>query len=215
MVFNILAQWCPCSGGGGGSGGGTSQFAWLAIFALAFGLWQAVKWTRATWNTKGTSTMSRFTKVGLIVVLAAAMGVVVGTQLIAADDADAPAGKATIETSGVPKLLDLGSKTCIPCKMMAPILDELKTDYAGTFDVEFVDVGLRENAAKAEKYGVKTIPTQIFFDEKGAELWRHEGFLGKQEILAKWKELGYRFSSQDASLRTVKQEHAGRTVLGM
>jgi thioredoxin 1 len=195
-LANILAQ-CPCSGGGGGSGGGMSQFAWLMLFALAFGLWQAVKWTRATWNTEGTSNMSRFTRIGLIVVLVTSMGAVVGTQLIAADEADAPQGKATTETGGVPKLLDLGSKSCIPCKKMAPILEELNKDYAGKFDVEFIDVGERENAAKAKQYGIKLIPTQIFFDKDGKELWRHEGFLGKADILGKWKELGYEFGGAE------------------
>ncbi len=141
--------------------------------------------------------MSRFAKVGLIVVLAAAMGAIVGAQLITTDDADAPTGTATTETGGVPKLLDLGSKSCIPCKKMAPILEELKKDYAGKFDVEFIDVGERENAAKAKQYGIKLIPTQIFFDKDGRELWRHEGFLGKADILGKWQELGYAFGASE------------------
>lgn len=188
---------CPCSGGAGGSAGGMSSFAWLTLFALAFGLWQSVKWTRATWNMEGISNMSRFARVGLIGVLLAAMVAIVGAPLIAVDEADAPQGKAAIEAAGVPKLLDLGSKSCIPCKMMAPILEELKEDYAGTFDVEFIDVGERENAAKAKQYGIQMIPTQIFFDKDGKELWRHEGFLGKEDILAKWKELGYEFGGAE------------------
>jgi thioredoxin 1 len=89
----------------------------------------------------------------------------------------------------LPKLLDLGSKQCIPCKAMAPILEELKREYAGTLDVEFVDVWLKENAPLAEKHGIKLIPTQIFFDAAGKELWRHEGFISKEDILAKWREL--------------------------
>jgi len=194
-MIAMLSQ-CPCSGGGGGSGGGMSQFAWLMLFALAFGLWQAVKWTRATWNMEGASNMSRLTKVGLILVLVTSMGAVVDTQLIAADEADAPQGKATTETGGVPKLLDLGSKSCISCKMMAPILEELKKDYAGKFDVEFIDVGQRENAAQAQRYGIRQIPTQIFFDKDGKEIWRHEGFLSKADILAKWKELGFVFEAE-------------------
>lgn len=166
-------------------GRGMSQFAWLTLFTLMFGLWQAVKWTRATWNMEGTSNMSRFTRVGLIVVIVAAMAAIVGMQLMAADEADAPRGKATTKTSGLPKLVDLGSKSCIPCKKMAPILEELKKDYAGKFDVEFIDVGERENAGKARQYDIKLIPTQIFFDKDGKDLWRHEGFLGKADILAK------------------------------
>lgn len=90
-----------------------------------------------------------------------------------------------------PKLLDLGSKSCIPCKMMAPLLEELTKEYAGRLQVEFIDVWLKENAAKGKEYGINAIPTQIFFAPDGKELWRHEGFLSKEDILAKWKELGY------------------------
>lgn len=161
---SILAQ-CPCSGGGsGGSGGGINQTALLILLALAVGLWQAVKWTKRTWNIQGTNNMQRFGKIGLIIALVGAFGVVAGTRLIGqsatADQA------ATAQSSGIPKLIDLGSKECIPCKMMAPILEELKRDYAGRFDVEFIDVGLRENAKVGQQYGIKLIPTQIFFGKK-------------------------------------------------
>lgn len=93
----------------------------------------------------------------------------------------------------LPRLLDLGAKKCIPCKKMAPILEELSDEYAGIFDVEFIDVWLPENEKRAEEYNISLIPTQIFFDASGKELWRHEGFLAKEDILAKWKELGYNF----------------------
>ena len=105
----------------------------------------------------------------------------------------APAPKANL-----PLLLDLGSKQCIPCKMMAPILDEITKEYAGKFDVKFIDVWLKENAEQAKKYGIKLIPTQIFFDANAKELWRHEGFFSKEDILAKWKELGFAFKTASA-----------------
>ena len=92
---------------------------------------------------------------------------------------------------GTPKLLDLGSDRCIPCKQMAPILDELKLTYAGVLDVEFIDVWKPENQQAATEYGIKSIPTQIFFDAKGNELWRHVGVISKEDILNKWKEFGY------------------------
>ena len=72
--------------------------------------------------------------------------------------------------------------------MMAPILDALKKEYADRFEVKFFDVWKEPDVAK--KYGIKIIPTQIFFDESGKELFRHEGFFSKEDILAKWKELG-------------------------
>jgi len=71
---------------------------------------------------------------------------------------------------------------------MAPILEELKKEYAGRLLVEFIDVWQTPDAG--EKYKIKMIPTQIFFDTAGKELFRHEGFFAKKDILAKWKELG-------------------------
>jgi thioredoxin 1 len=88
----------------------------------------------------------------------------------------------------LPRLVDLGADKCIPCKMMAPVLADLKTNYAGRLEVEFIDVWKNPDAGKP--YKIKLIPTQIFFDAKGKERFRHEGFFGKEDILAKWKELG-------------------------
>ena len=88
----------------------------------------------------------------------------------------------------LPRLLDLGAGKCIPCKMMAPILEELETVYAGKLDVVFIDVW--ENQQAAGQYNIRMIPTQIFYDATGTELFRHEGFFSKEDILAKWNELG-------------------------
>lgn len=89
---------------------------------------------------------------------------------------------------GLPKLLDLGATKCIPCKMMAPILEELKKTYAGKLEVVFIDVW--EKPEEAKQYKINLIPTQIFFDASGKERFRHEGFYSKEDILSKWKELG-------------------------
>ncbi len=96
--------------------------------------------------------------------------------------------EAVEQSKALPRLVDLGADKCIPCKMMAPILEELKSEYEGTLIVEFIDVW--KNPDEAPKYGIKLIPTQIFFDASGKERFRHEGFMSKEDILAKWKELG-------------------------
>ncbi len=88
----------------------------------------------------------------------------------------------------LPKLLDLGSVSCIPCKMMAPILEELKNEYKGRVDVIFVDVWQDDTLAK--KYGIQAIPTQIFFDASGKEVYRHVGFFPKEDIIKKFAEMG-------------------------
>lgn len=97
----------------------------------------------------------------------------------------------------LPKLLDLGAEKCVPCRMMAPILEELKREYAGRLEVEFIDVW--QNPEAARRHGIQMIPTQIFFDAEGRELYRHVGFFGKEDILAKWKELGVDLSRNNAS----------------
>ena len=103
------------------------------------------------------------------------------------EKAEAPS--VTIEQAkALPRLVDLGADKCIPCKMMAPLLVELRSEYEGTLKVEFIDVW--KNPDEAPKYGIKLIPTQIFFDASGKELFRHEGFYSKEDILAKWTELG-------------------------
>lgn len=128
----------------------------------------------------------------LLVVAAAAAAIVLkgakqgnATTTVAVTTAVAPV------TAKLPKLLDLGATKCVPCKMMAPILEGLKKEYSGRLNVEFIDVWANENAGKS--YGVEMIPTQIFFDADGKELFRHTGFFSKDDILSKWKELGVEF----------------------
>jgi thiol-disulfide isomerase/thioredoxin len=84
--------------------------------------------------------------------------------------------------------MELGAATCIPCKMMVPVMEELAKELQGKLDVQFVDVNKRGDLA--EKYKIFAIPTQIFFDKNGKELFRHEGFYPKADILAKLKEWG-------------------------
>jgi len=85
-------------------------------------------------------------------------------------------------------MIDLGATECIPCKMMAPIIEELKSEYAGRADIIFIDVW--KNPNEAQKYGIRSIPTQIFFDQNGRELYRHTGFLDKKSIVGILSKLG-------------------------
>jgi thioredoxin 1 len=95
---------------------------------------------------------------------------------------------APAEKKSLPELVDLGASKCVPCKMMAPILEELRKEYDGRLEVTFIDVWQNPDAGKA--YRVEMIPTQIFLDANGQELFRHTGFFAKADILAKWQELG-------------------------
>ncbi len=97
---------------------------------------------------------------------------------------------AAADQKALPKVVDFGDKFCIPCKLMAPALEELKAEQAGKLEVQFVSVGDKENLPLVEKHKITLIPTQIFFDADGKEVWRHEGYISKHGILLKWKELG-------------------------
>jgi thioredoxin 1 len=78
-------------------------------------------------------------------------------------------------------MIDLGATECIPCKMMAPILEELKVRYSGRADILFIDVW--KNPVQAKVYGIHTIPTQVFFDRNGREVYRNIGFMDKKRIV--------------------------------
>lgn len=99
--------------------------------------------------------------------------------------------------AALPVLLDLGSDSCAACKTMEPILDEMRETFEGQFHVRFLDA--RKDRSVVSEYGIRVIPTQIFFDEDGGELFRHQGFYGREDILAKWAELGYTFDTSTPS----------------
>jgi thioredoxin 1 len=88
----------------------------------------------------------------------------------------------------IPLMVDIGAKKCIPCKMMAPILEDLKKEYAGVFKTEFIDVW--ENPGAGDKYGIRAIPTQIFYDASGKEFYRHMGYFSKKQILDTFRNQG-------------------------
>lgn len=99
--------------------------------------------------------------------------------------AELPSATAATATqalaSGKPSVIDLGARTCIPCKKMAPILEELSDTYRGKANVLFIDV--RADNAAAKRFAIQMIPTQIFFDVKGQEVSRHIGFMDRPDLI--------------------------------
>ena len=91
---------------------------------------------------------------------------------------------------GKPAVIDLGARTCIPCRKMAPILESLAGEYGGRASVLFIDV--HEDQAAARKFRVQMIPTQIFFNAQGKEVNRHVGFLDRAAIIRELKAAGLR-----------------------
>jgi len=162
----------PCDCGGGNCTSGMSKWIWVLLVLAIAGVLIA----------KNAGKKDAITPAQGNDKVAAAVDVA-GTNVAAV----ATSGPA-VQEKPIPRLVDLGAGKCIPCKMMAPILSELKSNYVGRLDVQFIDVW--EDPTQSEKYGIKIIPTQIFYDPAGKELFRHEGFFSKEDILGKWKEFG-------------------------
>jgi thioredoxin 1 len=181
-----------------------SEFAiaWLIILAIAILLWAGNRYFRIGRKTQMSKEESKGGgKKFLIaaILIAAAVLAVVVYFISRQSPQNAPNSNTTFEagkggTHGLPTLLDLGAKQCIPCKKMAPILEELRKEYEGRLEVIFIDVWQNPNAG--EQYHIQLIPTQIFFDTNGGELFRHEGFFSKEDILRKWRELGLDFNTE-------------------
>ncbi len=93
-----------------------------------------------------------------------------------------------VPSKGVVTLVDIGAKSCIPCKMMDPILQKLDKQYEGKATVIFIDV--RYHQEEARRFRINGIPTQIFFDKTGKEVYRHAGFMSEAAIVEQFKKMG-------------------------
>ncbi len=78
--------------------------------------------------------------------------------------------------------LEIGAESCIPCRMMQPIMKEIADEYPGVVEVIFHD--LYKNRSIAQKYNIRVMPTQVFLDAEGREFFRHEGFYAKDQLKA-------------------------------
>jgi thioredoxin 1 len=203
QIQNPMAT-CSCKGGDG-----SEMLPLLVIVLLFIGFNLALSWFKKS-RMKGKPIMKHIKSIAIVAVLVVAVGAVVAikqskkvtdaatpplkiagvseTALQPATPAELPAPPSGA-VQALPKLVDLGAGKCIPCKMMAPILEDFKKSHSDKFEVQFIDVW--QNPEPGKQYGIRVIPTQIFFAPDGKELFRHEGFFGKEDILAKWKELGF------------------------
>lgn len=93
-----------------------------------------------------------------------------------------------VPVKGMVTMVDLGATECIPCKAMAPILTKLKAVYSGRAAVVFIDVW--KNPEQAPKFGIRAIPTQIFYDSSGKEVTRHTGFMSEAAIVEQLSRMG-------------------------
>ena len=103
------------------------------------------------------------------------------------DMADAQDFKA-LPVKGMVTMIDLGAKKCVPCKMMAPILAKMEKQFEGKAAIVFIDVWIHNEQAR--RFGIRAIPTQIFYSETGKEVYRHVGFMDETAIINQLKKMG-------------------------
>jgi thioredoxin 1 len=90
--------------------------------------------------------------------------------------------------SGKPVLVDFGANSCVPCRQMRPILKAVGQEYSGKAGVLVIDIYKYQDLA--QEYKVQVIPTLVFFDGNGKEVFRQVGVMEKEKIIAKLKEIG-------------------------
>lgn len=130
--------------------------------------------------------MKKATKIIIILILLFSVTGVWGYKKYQLNNASTNV-KETVEKDK-PMLVDLGAGTCIPCKEMVPVLEDVKKTYEGKAVVKVIDV--YDAPEEAKKYNIRVIPTQIFLDKDGKEFFRHEGFFPKEEIIEVFDKMG-------------------------
>ncbi|WP_024335592.1 thioredoxin family protein [Desulfotignum balticum] len=93
-----------------------------------------------------------------------------------------------LPVKGMVTMIDLGATECVPCKMMAPILKKLEAAYRDRAVIAFIDVWKHRD--QAPRFGVRAIPTQVFFDPDGKEVYRHQGFMSENAIVEQLTRMG-------------------------
>lgn len=94
----------------------------------------------------------------------------------------------------LPMVLDFGRGICIPCKQMKPILEELMKEYQGKAIIRIVDID--QEPELTQQHRIRLIPTQVFIDSTGKEIYRNEGVMEKTAIITKLNEMGVTLNSK-------------------
>ncbi|GAB6059762.1 thioredoxin family protein [Desulfonatronum parangueonense] len=139
--------------------------------------------------------MTTYSKAGILVVIVALFASVAMIQhytatqsLQHAQEVD-PGPALPGVAAELPRLVNLKTQNCIHCKRMVPVLRELEEQYADAFSIYTFDVGVRPEIGRS--FGtIRTVPTLVFMDQSGREIFRFEGYMSKSEVLERWRSLG-------------------------
>ena len=112
----------------------------------------------------------------------------VGITVSASTDEEHENFLKNLPVKGTVTMIDLGKKTCTQCKMMAPILEKLKIKYQGKAEIIFIN--LLDDPEQQYRFELKALPTQIFFNREGKEIYRHTGFMSEKAIIEQLNKMG-------------------------
>lgn len=127
---------------------------------------------------------TRHKKTGVVLVLLGALTLWAGAASVPARAADF----SQVPVKGMVTMIDLGATECVPCKMMAPIMEKMEKKYQGKAAIVFIDVW--KNREQASRFGIRAIPTQVFYDAAGREVSRHVGFMSEVAIVEQLTKMG-------------------------
>ena len=121
--------------------------------------------------------MIRLLNLALVIAVFGIASIIAQEKKSATAEKNVPPEKKPLVT-----FVELGSVNCIPCRQMQPVMKAIEKKYGDQVKVVFYDVWKPDQRKYAEQYGIKLIPTQVFLDAAGNELFRHEGFYPEAEI---------------------------------
>jgi thioredoxin 1 len=99
---------------------------------------------------------------------------------------DNPVDQARL--SGKPTVVQFGAPSSVPSEMMGPVLEGLQQKYAQALNVVTVNVG--DEQILGARYGIRSVPTQMFFDKSGKEVGRNQGVLEEEDLAKEVAKLG-------------------------
>ncbi len=89
--------------------------------------------------------------------------------------------------TGMVTMVNFGTDNCLPCRMMKPVIKKLKSKFDKKASILFINI--EQHRETAFKYGIKTVPVQIFYDQDGREVFRHVGYFDYESSLEQFRKL--------------------------